>query len=275
MTTRTDPRAVVPAALLVAAIGAQILYPLTAGTGRDAVTVAVVVLSAATCLVHATVTRGAGWACALLAITAGGGFASEVAGTASGFPYGCYAYAVDRIGPSLLDVPLVVPFAWTAGMYPIWCVAARVWRSAPARLSAVTVAMVGWDLYLDPQMVADGQWAWCGGPGLPGLAHIPVTNYAGWVLVAAAMAGALQAADRRCGRPAGPVGDAVPIVLFLWTWLGSALAHSVFLDAPELRFSAFYGAVVMGTLGVPLVRTLVRERRRMRRARRAGTRRLV
>ncbi|WP_226437214.1 MULTISPECIES: carotenoid biosynthesis protein [Rhodococcus] len=269
------PGVAAPWALAAATIGAQILYPLTDGSARDAVTVAVVVLSAATCLVHATVTRGPRWAGALLVITAGVGFVSEVVGTATGVPYGCYTYAVDRIGPSLLDVPLVVPFAWTAGMYPIWCVAERVWRSVPARLSAVVVAMVGWDLYLDPQMVADGQWSWCGGPGLPGLLHIPVTNYAGWLLVAALMAVALHFVDRRCARPGDVPGDGVPVALFLWTWLGSALAHLVFLDAPELRFSALYGLVAMGTLGLPLVWSTMSARRATRGRRRAGTRRLV
>ncbi|MDH6290185.1 hypothetical protein M2275_005108 [Rhodococcus opacus] len=60
--------------------------------------------------------------------------------------------------------------------------------------------------------------------------------------------------------------DGVPIGLFLWTWLGSALAHSVFLGSPELRYSAIYGWLAMGILGVPLLVSLLRPR-----ARRPGT----
>jgi putative membrane protein len=44
--------------------------------------------------------------------------------------------------------------------------------------------------------------------------------------------------------------------MFLWTWLGSALAHAVFLGLP---YSAGYGSVVLGVLGVPLLVRLVRD----------------
>lgn len=257
---------VVPIVLAATGILAQITYPLTEGVTRDRVTVAVVTFLAAACLTHAAVRRGVGWAVVLFLVSAGGGFASEVIGTATGYPYGCYAYAVDRLGPSIAEVPLVVPLAWTAGLYPVWCVASRLTRTVPTRIAAVTVGMVGWDLYLDPQMVADGQWEWCNAGGLPGIEHIPLTNYAGWVLVAAAMATVLALRDSRATRAASgndaPVDDIVPLALFLWTWLGSALAHSVFLDAPELRFSAIYGLVVMGVPGVPLLYSLVSGKRR-------------
>ncbi|MFZ2530538.1 MAG: carotenoid biosynthesis protein [Rhodococcus sp. (in: high G+C Gram-positive bacteria)] len=256
--------------LAVAAVAAQIVYPLVDGSSRDTVTVLVVALLAAACLAHAVTHRGAAWAAGLFVISAGAGFASEVVGTATGYPYGCYVYATDRLGPALFDVPLVVPLAWTAGLYPVWCVATRLTRRPAVRIAATTVGMVGWDLYLDPQMVADGQWTWCHGSGLPGLTHIPLSNYAGWLMVAAAMATALTALDRVARRPRG--GDAVPVALFLWTWLGSALAHSVFLDAPELQWSALYGFVVMGLLGAPLLRSLRRDNRAQRnRRRRAAT----
>ncbi|UYP17474.1 carotenoid biosynthesis protein [Rhodococcus sp. Z13] len=265
MTTRAPapPRwaTFVPIVLTGAAILAQITYPLTSGGTRDAVTVAVVTFLTAACLTHAAVHRGPGFTLVLFAVSAGGGYLSEVVGTTTGFPYGCYVYATDRLGPSVLDVPLVVPLAWTAGLYPVWCVASRLFRNGPARIAAVTVGMLGWDLYLDPQMVADGQWTWCNAGGLPGIEHIPLTNYAGWLLVAALMGTVLVLVDARSGHER-PVRDAVPVALFLWTWLGSALAHSVFLDAPELRYSAVYGFVVMGVLGVPLLVSLARSWRR-------------
>ena len=273
---RTAPPSRIPAAALavtalaVAAVAAQIAYPLAHGSARDVVTVLVVALLAATCLTHAVVHRGVPWATGLFVISAGLGFTSEVVGTATGFPYGCYAYATDRLGPALFDVPLVVPLAWTAGLYPVWCVASRLTERDASRIAAATVGMVGWDLYLDPQMVADGQWTWCHGSALPGLTHIPLSNYAGWVAVAAVMATALTALDRVSRRSRGD--DTVPIALFLWTWLGSALAHAVFLDAPELRWSAVYGLAAMGLLGVPLLVSLRRDLRAHRnQRRRAGT----
>ncbi|MEU5842777.1 carotenoid biosynthesis protein [Rhodococcus sp. NPDC047139] len=248
---------VVPA---VGAVLAQIVYPLTQGDARDAATVAVVTLLTTACLVHAALNRGPTFAATLFVASAGIGYLSEVVGTMTGYPYGCYSYVTDRLGPALLDVPLVVPLAWSAGLYPVWCVATRLVRNGPGRVAAVMVGMLGWDLYLDPQMVADGHWSWCNAGGLPGIEHIPLTNYAGWLLVAAIMATVLVLADSRSNDSGAARSDGVPVALFLWTWLGSALAHSVFLDGPEFRYSAVYGFLVMGVLGVPLLVSLVRSR---------------
>ncbi|MFC9789994.1 carotenoid biosynthesis protein [Rhodococcus sp. NPDC127528] len=250
----------VPAALAALAVAAQIAYPLVEGTSRDAVTVVVVLALAAAALTHAWFARGGRWALALLAVTAGLGLLSEIVGTATGFPFGCYDYAIDRLGPSLADVPLLVPLAWTAGSYPVWCAVTHVVdRGRPlARAALTAVGIVGWDLYLDPQMVADGQWRWCSAHAAPpGLEPIPWTNYAGWLLVATAIAVTLTWLDRdRADPDPSPAADAVPLALFLWTWLGSALAHAVFL--PELGWSAAYGLLGMGVVGVPLLTHLSR-----------------
>ncbi|MEO6882104.1 MAG: carotenoid biosynthesis protein, partial [Mycobacteriaceae bacterium] len=110
---------------------------------------------------------------------------------------------------------------------------------------------------LDPQMVTDGLWKWrAGAPGLPGVPEVPWTNYAGWLLVAAVMAAALTIGPRPVSQNRAEAGgaDALPMALYCWTWLGSLLAHAVFLD---LRASALYGAVGMGLLGVPLLASLL------------------
>ncbi|MFD4368821.1 carotenoid biosynthesis protein [Rhodococcus sp. NPDC058521] len=260
-------RAYLPAVLAGGAIAAQITYPLAQDDARDVMTIVVVLLSAAACLVHAAVNRGAAWTAGLLITTAGIGLASEVVGTATGIPYGCYSYATDRLGPDIAGVPFVVPLAWTAGFYPVWCVSVYITRRHWKRAVLTVVGVVGWDLYLDAQMVADGQWRWCvTDSGLPGLEHIPLTNYAGWLLVAVLMVTVMSAIDSRLRvsdcppRVSDSRRDTVPLVLFAWTWLGSALAHSVFLSAPELRFSAVYGLLVMGVLGMPLARKLLAER---------------
>lgn len=245
-------RDLLPAGLLAVLVGTQIAYPLTDGPARDAVTVAVVLLSAGTALLHAAVTRGIRYAAGFTAIVSGIGLAAEAVGTATGIPFGAYDYADGRIGPELFDVPLVVPLAWTGGLYPIWVVAGLLCAAPAARIAATAVGAVGWDLFLDPQMVADGQWRWTAtDSGLPGIAEIPWTNYLGWLGVAAVMAGVLTVWERSAPR-SGRIG--VPVLMFLWTWLGSALAHAVFLGLP---YSAVYGGLVLGILGVPLLVRLV------------------
>ncbi|MGK8559250.1 carotenoid biosynthesis protein [Nocardia gipuzkoensis] len=243
---------------------AQISYPLTAGGARDRITAAVVLLSAGAVLAHATAIRGIRYAGGFLVLVSGIGLLAEVIGTTTGLPFGCYAYASDRLGPAVLGVPLIVALAWTGGMYPVWVVAGMASRRTASRIALTASGAVGWDLFLDPQMVADGQWSWCDtDSGLPKLAQIPYTNYLGWFGVALVMAALLavweQAVPDPVRRMRGRVSElAVPVALFLWTWLGSALAHAAFLGLPS---SAGYGLVGMGVLGVPLLAVLARARR--------------
>ncbi|MEV0358027.1 carotenoid biosynthesis protein [Nocardia sp. NPDC050697] len=266
--TQGAPVAALLAILLVAA---QIAYPLTDGTARDRVTTLVVVLLAGTALAHAVAALGAAYALRTLAILSGIGLLSELIGTATGYPFGCYAYAVGKLEPALADVPLAVPLAWTGGIYPVWVVAGLLCRTARARILLSAVGAVGWDLFLDPQMVTDGQWSWCvTDAGLPGLPAIPLTNYLGWFLVALLMGALMTASERRArrGRETGGAGPAVPVAVFLWTWLGSALAHLAFLGLP---WSAGYGLLGMGVLGVPLLVRGVRGIGRDRAARRLAS----
>ncbi|WP_425296147.1 carotenoid biosynthesis protein, partial [Nocardia abscessus] len=195
-------RFVLPLVFAAAAIVAQIGYPLTTGGARDRITVAIVLLSAGAALAHATATRGPRYAIGFLVVVSGLGLTAEVIGTATGVPFGCYEYAVDRLGPALLTVPLIVPLAWTGGIYPVWVVAGMLSRHTLARVVTTAAGAVGWDLFLDPQMVADGQWTWCDThSGLPGLDWIPVTNYLGWFGVALVMGGLLAAWEQAAPDP--------------------------------------------------------------------------
>lgn len=266
-------RAVLPVWILVGlALTAQIAYVTVDGGSRDTFTIAVVALSAAAALVHASVSRGPVWAFVLLAATAGLGLVAETVGTATELPFGGYFYTGDRLGWDIGGVPVAVPLAWMAGFYPIWCAVTYVLERSripatrlPIQRTVITATgMVGWDLYLDTQMVTDGQWTWTSGAsGLPGIPSIPFTNYLGWFGTALLMAIVVEVIGRRvdAGRDTAPrVPDTAPLVLFLWTWLGSAFAHALVLDGPELRYSAVYGFCVMGIVGIPLLWTLIRRR---------------
>lgn len=243
-----------PLGWVVLLILAQICYPLTTGPARDTVTVVVVLLSAGTALSHAAVARGTRYAVGFLVIVSGLGWAAEAVGTATGIPFGCYDYTLGRLGPAVAGVPLVVPLAWTGGIYPIWVVAGLLTDRTALRIGATAVGAVGWDLFLDPQMVADGHWRWCvTDAGLPGTTLVPYTNYLGWFAVAAIMAAVVALWERTA--PDRGVSVAVPVAVFLWTWLGSALAHAFFLDLP---YSAAYGAAGLAVLGIPLLARLAR-----------------
>lgn len=241
----------VPAVLAVGAVLAQIGYPLLDGPGPASttltgVTIAAVLLFCGASLTHAALTVGARGAATLLVVAGGTGLVAESVGVGTGFPFGEYAYA-GTLGPQLLGVPLLVPLAWTMMAYPTllaarWLVGHRGWAAGPV----AALALAAWDVFLDPQMVAAGHWAWAfPDPGLPGVEGIPLTNFAGWLLVALVMQTTLQ---RLLGPTWPQASTTVPAALLAWTWLGSTLANAVFFGRPGV---AAWGFVAMGVVVGP------------------------
>jgi len=116
----------------------------------------------------------------------------ERVGTATGKPFGRYRYT-GRLRPAVGGVPAVVPLAWWAMAVPAreTAHAALGRRSTPARRVALgAAALTAWDLFLDPQMTAEGYWRW----SRPGAYRgIPVSNFAGWALAGAVVMAALEA----------------------------------------------------------------------------------
>ena len=241
-----------PWTLLGILILAQICYPLTGGGARAALTVLTVVLGYLLSVSHALLTRGVRVAAALVATATLGGFAVEAVGVATGFPFGDYDYA-GRLGPQLLGVPLIIPLAWTWMVWPAWLAAIRLARSTPARITIAAAGLAAWDLFLDPQMVAEGYWTWRSPtPALPGVAGIPIGNYLGWLGFALLLVTVLAtAAGVRAARPEDT--DAPMLALWLWTYASSVLAHAVFLGLPA---SALWGGVLMGVVVLPLAARL-------------------
>jgi putative membrane protein len=141
---------------------------------------------------------------------------------------------------------VIVPLAWTMMAYPALLVGRRI--GAPVVSGALV--LTSWDLFLDPQMVAAGHWRFTG--GAPSLNGIPLSNTAGWAIVAVVIMAALV----RLPHP-GPrlVDDRVPIALFLWTYGSCVLGAAAFFHQPG---AALAGGLVMG---IP-VALLVRGRRR-------------
>jgi putative membrane protein len=132
------------------------------------------------------------------------------------------------------------------------------WR----RIAVATVALATWDVFLDPQMVDAHHWRWTDpSPHLPGVATVPLTNFAGWLLVSLVLMTLMHDRglhdrglhDRERERPRD---DRPAIVLWVWTWLSSTLANLAFFHRPAV---AAWGFVAMGLVGLPL---LLRSRRR-------------
>ncbi|WP_218617247.1 carotenoid biosynthesis protein [Cryptosporangium aurantiacum] len=236
---------------------AQITYPLVGGGVRSGLTVATVVLGFAAAVTHAAVTRGVRPAAVVVVVTAGGGLVVEAVGTATGVPFGEYTYA-SSLGPAVLGVPWVIPLAWTMMAWPAWLVAGRLASAGWLRVLVSGWALASWDLFLDPQMVDAGHWTWATtDPALPGVPGIPLSNYAGWLLVAVVMSGLLQLlhvdADAR--------HDAPMLGFYLWTYASSVLAHAAFFGLPA---SAAWGGLGMGLVAIPLAVTLYRDARHAR-----------
>lgn len=115
------------------------------------------------------------------------GFAAEIAGTHTGFPFGSYMYT-DALGPKIAGVPLAIAAAWLVVSS----------LATSCRWPWSMLVFVAADLVIDP--LAAGPlhyWIW----RYPGHYYgIPLTNYAGWVLVAAIICGVSQ--SRSNAKPA-------------------------------------------------------------------------
>ncbi|MCD9196716.1 carotenoid biosynthesis protein [Aeromicrobium wangtongii] len=236
-------------------IVAQMIFPFTDG-GTPTLTILSVMLLATASLVHVTVTRGPVALLALVVVAGGGGLVAEAVGVHTGVPFGSYAYA-GTLGPQVIGVPAVVPLAWLMMAYPALLVARRLIGRHRAAVPVVAAwALTSWDVFLDPQMVDAGHWRWAHPtPSLPGVDDIPLTNFAGWLVVSLVMCVLL---DRLVGPPRRGPGDALPFTVFLWVYASSVLAHLAFFGRPPV---ALVGAIVMGVVAIPLAVDLWRHRR--------------
>ncbi len=248
----------VPAVLAGATVLAQIVYPLVEGELRNRLTVLTVLLFAAASVTAAWRSLGRRSALILLVVSAGVGLVAEAVGTATGVPFGDYTYA-DSLGVRLLDVPLIIPLAWTMMAYPalvVGRVVADGWRlGTPGRVVVSALALASWDVFLDPQMVDAGHWTF-GPDNGPTLTGIPLVNFAGWLLVALLLMTVLAAVLPE-PRDGDVTNDWVPLALYLWTYASSLLANLAFFDRPAV---ALTGGLAMGVPVALLLLALHRRR---------------
>lgn len=174
---------VVAAAAAVVTVAGMIATPLFPPRGRGRRRLSSVVVGAMFATTTANAARRwgvrrAGTAAAVTAVATG---IVERVGTRTTFPFGRYAYT-DSLRPQVAHVPVIVPLAWFGMGLPAREAAGAALgsRVTPARRIVLgAAAMTAWDLFLDPQMVGEGYWAWAKRGAYRG---IPVTNYVGWFL---------------------------------------------------------------------------------------------
>ena len=243
---------VLPWLLGGAGVLSQIVWVLLPHHLRDTATIASVLLMTAAGAVHATLARGAGWAARLYLATAGIGLAVEALGTATGFPFSDYTYG-DRLGPKLLDVPLLIPLAWCMAAYPMLLLARRLATSRALIVLIGAWTITAWDLFLDPQMVGEGHWSFADpSPALPGSPGIPLVNYAGWFATGLLIFWVLD------HLPRTSADDRMPTVLMLWMYASNVMAAAVFFGRPAV---AVWGGLAMGATVVPFARRVIPELR--------------
>ncbi|WP_308158917.1 carotenoid biosynthesis protein [Amycolatopsis magusensis] len=236
---------------------AQILYSMSEPGQRFATTAISVVAFAVSSVFDAVSRFGARAAVVLVTVAGGGGLTAEALGVHTGFPFGDYTYT-GTLGVAVFAVPVLVPLAWIMMAWPAFLVG----RSLGAGWWAVPVggwALASWDVFLDPQMVDEGHWRWLDVTAtLPGVHGIPLSNFAGWLLVATVLVLLLHRLlpDGRVSPPRLR-GGAAP-VLYLWTYFSSVWAHAAFFGRPWV---SLVGGLVMGAVALPFARTLRRGRR--------------
>jgi uncharacterized membrane protein len=237
-------------ALFGALVVTQLVYGRFARLRTPAGTKAIVGLLLGASSTEAVAARGPLRGGALVGSAAALGFASELAGVATGKPFGRYSYT-DLLGRKVAGVPVAAAAAWAMMARPAWVVAGLLARRRAVRAGLASCALTAWDVFLDPRMVREGYWIWPGGGRYEG---VPASNYVGWLVTGAgvfALWGLIDGDD----DPAID-GDGA-LALYAWTWIGELVANLFIWRRPRV---ALAGGLAMGALAVPAL--LVRVRRR-------------
>jgi uncharacterized membrane protein len=231
-------------ALLAALAAAQIAYGRLPGRRGPASTRGLVVLMLAASSAEAVEARGARRGAGAMAAGGAVGFAAELAGVATGRPFGRYEYS-GKLGPRVGGVPLLAAAAWAMMARPAWVVAGLVAPRPAARVPVAAAALTAWDVFLDPRMAREGYWTWPGGGRYEG---VPASNFAGWFATGLAVFAVWALLD----RDDDPVADGDgALALYLWTLAGETFANAVLWRRPRV---ACAGAAAMSAVGLPALR---------------------
>lgn len=187
------------------------------------------------------------------------GFAVEIIGVVSGFPYGSFYYG-ESLGPKVAAlVPYLLPLSWVplvlgsvAATAPLGKTGSRGRRLCWVLAAAALLTLV--DGVLDPGATSLGFWVWPGGGFYYG---VPVTNYLGWLFSSTLAAALLLSLG--CWWESTPLPPSVldSTLIALAFWLGVAV---------------FFGLTLPAVLGMALYLFLLRRRLRLGAAVEGGSR---
>jgi lycopene beta-cyclase len=163
------------------------------------------------------------------------GVAIEWLGKTTGIPFGDYRYTAS--GPHIVGVPLLVPLGWWAFTL--------IALSLPKRnkLFLAPLALVAWDLGLDPLMVAKGFWSFENGGLYFG---VPLSNFIGWYVSGFALVWLLMRLEPRLKQD---TPKPLQLVFAIQTFL-MGVGLTVFFGMP------LAGLVTFVAMGLCLLQTL-------------------
>ena len=190
-----------------------------------------VVLGALAGVLHAASRLGWRTALGIFVVAFSISLASELTGTATGYPFGPYSYTT-QLGHLIGGrVPFNIPTSWFFMLYSSLAICGRLlaprddsaskWRWA----AVAALVLTAWDVSMDPAMVATTHWLWHL-PSLEGASALrrvfltgffygmPLTNWLGWLLTGLVVARAMLAIvpPSRWAERVSP--SRVPLVLY-------------------------------------------------------------
>ena len=189
-----------------------------------------VVLGAIAGICHAASRLGWRRALALFAVAFTISLCAELAGTATGYPFGPYSYTT-QLGYLIGGrVPFNIPTSWFFMLYASLAICGRLLNAGDSNANrwrwAVVAALVltAWDVSMDPAMVATTHWLW----HLPAsdgslmqrifLSNLfygmPLTNWLGWLAIGCVVARAMLAIVPPSAWAAHVSPSRLPLVLY-------------------------------------------------------------
>ncbi len=240
-----------PLLFLILTILVNIAWTLFHGTIRANLTILGVITFAMMSLTHAALTRGGEYAYSVLLTTCITSYIAEFVGVHFHSLFGRYDYT-SHLGPMIFGIPVLIPFAWFMMMYPCLLVGQTISKNIFMSSAVTGALMMGWDLYLDPQMTRETYWFWQF--VTDNINGIPISNYVSWFVVSSVIAYQI---NKRTPTTPITTRDFAPFAMLMWVWLGSFLVNIVpfapFLGQPGVAVSGFVG---MGLVMVPVIMTM-------------------